>query len=298
MYVPYQKQRFPRKKPYSLPWNNFAQPSNQLTPFRWKEGQSKTRKLARKASYGTLARLMEYPYTRDENFANSQKAELKNSILSAKNAGLRRLAQTSAKLGTTYTGIGQDQQRKIDADSEMKLGGGINAMNRAFVDKNRNDLLQALRLGLGQANTDRNYKIMRDQQVNQVMASYAGKPPKVDGGGKVICSELYRQGLLPEEVRDADELFGEYIKITNPVLIIGYWTWAIPAVELMKKSKVLTWIASKIATSWATEIAYQLGTVRKGSIFGRIVSIIGSVACYHIGLYKTKRGKSNGQCNN
>lgn len=106
--------------------------------------------------------------------------------------------------------------------------------------------------------------------------------PKLDApAGKVICTELARQGYLPKEIWHADELFAKkYIPMGT---IEVYHFWAKPLVRLMQKSHLITEIVSPYGIAWANHMAYQMGTVQKDSwlgyhIFGTLLPIHEKIA--------------------
>lgn len=73
--------------------------------------------------------------------------------------------------------------------------------------------------------------------------------------GTVICSELYRQGLMDHETYLKDVTFGMKLEKSDPHAIHGYRFLATPIVALMKKSKVFTKIISIPALKWAEHMA-------------------------------------------
>ena len=83
--------------------------------------------------------------------------------------------------------------------------------------------------------------------------------PDVDASPKVICAELYRQGLLEKEIFELDEEFGRHLRKVNPDIINGYHQWALPLVSLMQRSIVASHIIKFIARPVIKHIAYQMG---------------------------------------
>ena len=63
------------------------------------------------------------------------------------------------------------------------------------------------------------------------------------GGGSFICTELTRQGLVKEEEK---EEIHKRAEIFSDRLFRGYWTFALPVVRWMRKSKTVTKIALHI----------------------------------------------------
>jgi len=103
------------------------------------------------------------------------------------------------------------------------------------------------------------------------------------GGDCVICTELYRQGLMDKNVYKADEKFGKYLRKTKPNVMIGYHFWAKPVVRLMKKSRKITNLAYFFAKPWSEEMAYKINYKEKGNIMGKVIMSIGFFICNIIG---------------
>lgn len=73
--------------------------------------------------------------------------------------------------------------------------------------------------------------------------------------GTVICTELYRQGIMDHETYLKDITFGMQLEKTDPHAIKGYRMLAAPFVKLMKKSKFATRCISIPALAWAEQMA-------------------------------------------
>jgi len=99
----------------------------------------------------------------------------------------------------------------------------------------------------------------------------------------VICTELYRQGFMPDNIREADEKFGRMISGSSPETMIGYHYWAIPVVNLMKRSRLFTKIVWSVAKPWAYQMAYEMGAIEKGNVTGKFLMKIGIFASKLIG---------------
>ena len=94
-------------------------------------------------------------------------------------------------------------------------------------------------------------------------------------GDKVVCTELYRQNLLPEDIWKYDDMYGK----TVPLAIKeGYWSWGRPLAKLMARSKTVTSIVKPVATCVAKEMAYRAG-YGQGSRVGAILLSIGLPIC-------------------
>ncbi len=99
-------------------------------------------------------------------------------------------------------------------------------------------------------------------------------------GGTVICTELYRQGLLDKKTYLADSVYGALL---DDAVLIGYHSWAEGIADKMRDSKILTRVVSLIAIPWAKEMAYQMGVLDKGHWLGKVMNIVGIPICRLIG---------------
>jgi hypothetical protein len=101
--------------------------------------------------------------------------------------------------------------------------------------------------------------------------------PSAGGMGTVICTELYRQGIMPLDIYLKDGIYGASL---HPETLIGYRFLANPVVGWMQKSKIVTKLVSVPAMAWANNMAGN------GNVFGAIISLIGEPTCYAIGKIK------------
>jgi hypothetical protein len=118
--------------------------------------------------------------------------------------------------------------------------------------------------------------------------SDGGAPPSGGGGGgggggRVICTHFYRKGEMSREMWRSDLEFT--FKNLSPTTVRGYQYWAIPYVKLMRKSKLAENIMRPLAMHRAQELAYQMGRSPKGSLFGKVVRLIGEPICFTVGLF-------------
>ena len=118
-------------------------------------------------------------------------------------------------------------------------------------------------------------------------------PPWVPtGGGKIICTELYEQGYLSKEVLELD-----YQHSDNNMDIatkIGYWKLAMPFVESMRKSKIVTQLIKPFGIAWAHEMAHREEPNNYNSnILGKLIMAIGVPICRYIGNREIIKNKIN-----
>ena len=100
------------------------------------------------------------------------------------------------------------------------------------------------------------------------------------GGGKIICLELHKQGLLDTKIFEADEAWGDVIP---KIVLDGYHLWAKPIVRKMRKSrsfsKKIAWFANPVAKEAAKQMK-----VGKGSKIGLTMLCIGMPICAMLGV--------------
>lgn len=101
-------------------------------------------------------------------------------------------------------------------------------------------------------------------------------------GGRVICTELYNQGLINKKDYLLDLKFTE--SHLTPEHVKGYWYFAIPAVKSMRKSKLSTQFWKHIATNRIADIKWRLGK-GKFNLLGRIYSSILEPFCKLAGKF-------------
>ena len=105
-----------------------------------------------------------------------------------------------------------------------------------------------------------------------------------DAGGTVICTELYRQGLIDKHVYRAGQRFGLRLLRNDPDVITSYHLWAKPVVRLMRKSPLFTQIVYKsVGEAWAREMSLREGLNGFGTVRGKLVIAVGIPACRMIG---------------
>jgi hypothetical protein len=111
-----------------------------------------------------------------------------------------------------------------------------------------------------------------------------------NGGSKIICNELYRQGYLSEQMWDADERYGEMMFEKDPKLVIGYQMWARSVVKYMRKNPNNTKMAAWLFKPWTEYMGYKMGVVEKPTLRGRFTNWIGTQFSYAVfNLYNGKR---------
>lgn len=100
--------------------------------------------------------------------------------------------------------------------------------------------------------------------------------------GTVICTELYIQKRISRETFKADAKFGKQMDKHE---YEWYLSWAIPTVEKMKKSKVVSFIVSFFMAPVSRYMAGEMG-VGEGSLFGKVNFRILQIVCGVVGSKK------------
>jgi hypothetical protein len=111
-----------------------------------------------------------------------------------------------------------------------------------------------------------------------------------NNSGRVICTYFYTRGEFDLQDLQNDTEFSRQ-KLSDEVKI-GYWIWAIPLVDWMKKHEQSTHWWPKLvinatrmfATTRAKELSYKMGTRKQGSKIGKLVRIFGEGGCYIVGF--------------
>lgn len=101
--------------------------------------------------------------------------------------------------------------------------------------------------------------------------------PQYVESGSVICTELFRQGYISDDIYMHDTNFGVLLREERPHIYCGYIMWAPTIVKLMRKSKVFTKIVAFFGVPWAVNMAYNR------NLFGKVINFIGMPICGLLG---------------
>jgi hypothetical protein len=136
----------------------------------------------------------------------------------------------------------------------------------------------------------------------------SGTPGSGGGGGgggcSIICTKLHELGYLSDEIYQADEMFGHWLRQTDPDAYYGYLKWARVVVDWMsnegpqcmfwirdrakrnvqQKNMAVRW-ARRIATPWAEHMAYKMGVLKQDNRAGRYIMTIGIAVSRLIGKF-------------
>jgi len=127
---------------------------------------------------------------------------------------------------------------------------------------------------------------------------------------KIICTKLYEIGLLPKDIFEADQAFGNILKVKHPDVYNGYIAWAQIVVDWMsgKGPKMMPWMSDKefsiaaqnwstswaenIATPWAEYMAYKMGLKQEINKTGFVLMMVGIPISKAVGVWQRVFGKS------
>lgn len=102
-------------------------------------------------------------------------------------------------------------------------------------------------------------------------------------GGRVICTQLVREGLMTVDDQILDMSF-TYQKLSH-IHVRGYLLWGRKWVKMMRRNKKLVYPTLKIAEWRLNEIKYQLGMREKPDYRGKAVRFIFENLSFGIGLF-------------
>tara|TARA_R110000744_G_scaffold226532_2_gene344861 strand:+ start:948 stop:2576 length:1629 start_codon:yes stop_codon:yes gene_type:complete len=116
----------------------------------------------------------------------------------------------------------------------------------------------------------------------KVVAAPVKVAKKIISGGRVICNELRRQGLLTTRDVVLDYKFTQ--EHLTPQHVAGYHFWAIKVVKNLRKGKgIKLW--THIAQHRANEISYIYGDRANPDYLGKIYRKIFEPVCWTVGLF-------------
>lgn len=113
------------------------------------------------------------------------------------------------------------------------------------------------------------------------------------GGGTIICTEMYNQGFMPQFIYDMDSKFGDIVLEKNPEIMYGYWIWAQPIVNKLKTSKSFSkFVYNYFVKDWSEYMAYEMGVLPKQNYKGKFLHKFGekfSILVYKMFANKNKQ---------
>ncbi len=242
----------------------------------------------------TGARTVDRPNMRD--IAGDTLSRVNTNYGAAKTGTEKRGVENSTEVKAIRDRVGQqtaDPGRTVDRSNAVSNKARANEVR----DKHGNAVTnqgKAINFGarpekkqMTRADVQRN----REQKQREKDKGIGGQTPGPKGqkGGKgsgkqgrIICSELYRQGLISKEDYVLDLYYTS--KHLTEQHTAGYWYFAVPAVKAMRRSKFWTAFWKEIAYNRLQDIKWRLGE-GKFNLRGRIYSAIFEPFCYISGYF-------------
>ena len=146
---------------------------------------------------------------------------------------------------------------------------------------------------------------MRDTQGNSIKSSSttsakgaaiaaerANRESDNSSDQRVICTELYKQGKLSQDLYRMDVVYTA--RDLPETLVRGYHYWAIPMVPIIRTNKLVCNIFQYLTVKRAEEIAHIIDPIKypKSTIAGKIIKNVGELICYGIGIFVKQKDYS------
>jgi len=121
-----------------------------------------------------------------------------------------------------------------------------------------------------------------------ITASFSDSNDGGGSGGKVICTELCRNGAIEHEVWMADIRYSR--QNFSEQTMRGYHLWGIPYVKLMRKYPSFAKLAEHPTRWFAEDIAYRMGVLTKPNFKGWVLrEVFFRPVCFGIGIFAKAR---------
>ncbi|MEZ5902949.1 MAG: calcium-binding protein [Alphaproteobacteria bacterium] len=104
-------------------------------------------------------------------------------------------------------------------------------------------------------------------------------------GGKVLCGHYFSRGMLSIEIYEGDLAFAA--SQFNEATRRGYRLWAVPLTAYLNKNPG-GWVEKFVkpfVVSWATEMAYRAGVIKRGNLFGRALLLFVEPVVQFVGRF-------------
>lgn len=217
----------------------------------------------------------------------AQRSQLARELMAQQQVAQRQLAAQQARMGVRGGAAAAQQARlskQLEAERSAQEESGFLARRQFNIAQAQKEQFANLAAELARRQIAAG---LQGQKMASEAASKYGAAQlaasQQGGGITVICSELGKQGYLDGKTLSADAEFGRILFLQDPQVMYGYWRLATPIVQVMKKSKVFTYVVSLIAKPWATHMAYLMGKNQKDSFIGKVLMTIGKPICRAFG---------------
>ncbi len=219
----------------------------------------------------------------------AQRAVLARQLMMQQQAAQRQLAQQQARSGVRGGAATAQQARfakQLEAERAQQEESGFMGRRQFNIQQGQQE--QFARVASDLARRQLMTSLRGQDTALQAAKEYAaGRRAEARAEeGKIICTELHRQGLLADDVMEADQDFGRVVAKYEPNVMAGYIALATPIVNLMRKSKLFTKVVALIARPWADHMAYRMSVKEQDNAFGRFVMAVGFPICRFVGERK------------
>ena len=115
---------------------------------------------------------------------------------------------------------------------------------------------------------------------------------------KIICTKLHSLGMLSDDIFEADQAYGDWLMVNDPIVYNGYIRWAKTVTECMDGTgpTFFFWIKDKdkrkeeetkfvikwakiVATPWAEHMAHLMDTSKIDNPVGKVIMTFGRLFC-------------------
>lgn len=195
---------------------------------------------------------------------------LRASAENERNAVNERLQSITLDLQSALSKGVKEAIERVSREASLQ---GLLAEKEAFIS-----LQEDARSSLERANStiDTLQKNLIEAQNNFADAANALNERIKKERGTVICTELYKQGFMPDFIYEMDSKFGDIMLQNNPHVMYGYWMWANPIVSKLKTSPSFAKFVYKyFVKDWSEYMAYEMGVLPKQNYKGKILHKFG-----------------------
>ena len=220
----------------------------------------------------------------------AQRSQLARELMAQQQAGQRQLLSQQAKQGVRGGAASAQQsrlQQQIAAQRAAQEEQGFLGRRMFNIEQGAKEQFAGTAAELARRQL---MASLRGQELQAQAAERFGQQQLQTAreSGKIICTELYRQGLMDQATFEADQKFGAHLVKFNPDVMIGYWTVAAPIVALMKASHTFARVVNFFAAPWAQEMAHRVNPSVPGSGFGSLIMAAGFAFCGFIGRFRVR----------
>lgn len=210
----------------------------------------------------------------------SQSGAINQRVIQERQAALDQVdpVSTRVKQGANM----QTRAARAAANAQGRgLGAGEESQIRRSAEADTSDSLYANR-NASLNNLARTGNAIASNTLSTIMGyqgiGTAATPVQLPSSGvSVICTELFYQGYLSEEIMEKDAEFGKNLIMNDIYAYVGYRSFADKIVWLMQRSSIVTAIVAFFGVPWSNNMAGNK------NILGNLINKIGIPFCRFIG---------------